>query len=53
MAGATDRRAAMQFDNISLWSSYTEQRNLVLSAVKSQNPPFSYYGILSPPQPLP
>lgn len=35
---------AMQSDNVSLWLSYTAQRDLSLCAVQSQNPPFSSYG---------
>ncbi|WP_433654575.1 hypothetical protein ACQPW1_27945 [Nocardia sp. CA-128927] len=35
---------AMQSDNVSMWLSYTAQDDLVLSAVQSQNPPFSSYG---------
>ncbi|MFC9438355.1 hypothetical protein [Nocardia sp. NPDC057030] len=35
---------AMQSDNVSMWLSYTAQRDLSLCAVQSQNPPFSSYG---------
>ncbi|WP_280445736.1 hypothetical protein [Nocardia brasiliensis] len=35
---------AMQSDNVSMWLTYTAQRDLRVNAVQSQNPPFSHYG---------